>query len=816
MTPETTTPPLDRLRAHPWIAAAGRDGTGLRLRLRPEATAVHPAPGPLVAEYLDHWTEVYDFTYAAAGAPATLAGWRASDTGAPLPVPHMTDWADRTVELVLACRPRHVVELGCGTGLLAGRLHPHVAGYVGTDVAEEVVSRHTARARAGQAFVRAAAHEVGSAAVRQAMARAGFPAGRPDCVLVNSVTQCFPDVAYLRRVVRDAIALVVPGGTVIIGDNRHAGLLGAYCRWLERAADPDAGPDDLAARAEARARRDDELNFDPAVLATAAAGSGRDVRLAVFPKTMADDSELTRYRFDAVLRVDHDDAAGQPADRKWAGLDDARAAVAAGQPLRIRGIPNRLLDPGPEAVSAHDLRAAWPAADAAVVLDEADPTRLAVVTPPEAAFTPVTSRTGLAHEPFTAFVQRRMGEIVRAAYRRAGEDAKGLTVSVETGAVPAGRVAAAADRALDAADAERLPALLDDLDHVARLAMAETIAGTGLGVRAPGSDEAAIAAALGVAPRHRWILRRWLAVLTETGLLSTDGHRYHDLRAPGRAALAAATAAVDRARRGLGYPAELTRFFQIAVQYLPALLRDEITLQALLFADGETDTAEGAYRDNAVNRYVNAAAAEVVTWAAEGRHPDRPLRVLEVGAGVGGTTVDVLEALGPVPLDYLFTDVSTFFLTDARRRFADRPGLRYGLFDINTDATAQGVEPGTVDVVLSANVLHNAHDIGATLRGFGRLLAPGGLLVFVETTREIHQILTSMQFLMSARPGGDRPGARDRRAGTDRIFLDESQWREELLDAGFGDPLCVPGPDHPLRRVGVQLFAAPRTSPGAR
>jgi hypothetical protein len=30
---------------------------------------------------------------------------------------------------------------------------------------------------------------------------------------------------------------------------------------------------------------------------------------------------------------------------------------------------------------------------------------------------------------------------------------------------------------------------------------------------------------------------------------------------------------------------------------------------------------------------------------------------------------------------------------------------------------------------------------------------------------------------MSARPGGERPGDRDRRAGTGKIFLDETQLR---------------------------------------
>jgi ubiquinone/menaquinone biosynthesis C-methylase UbiE len=798
---------LHRLNTHPWIAAAVHDDTGLRIRVRSEATAVRPEPGALVREYLEHWTEVYDHTYAA--ADDALAGWRASDTGQPLPAAHMSEWVDRTVELVLGCRPRHVLELGCGTGLLADRLQPHLAGYVGTDVAEDMVRRHQQRARPGQVFVRAAAHEVDTDAVRQALDRAGFPADGPDCVLINSVTQCFPDVAYLTRVVQDAIRLVAPGGVVIVGDNRHAGLLEAYCRWLEHTADPSAADPVIDQRARARAERDAELNFDPAVLAAAAAGSGRTVHIASYPKTMTADSELNRYRFDTVLRVDSGDAVIQPDAPAWTGLDAALTLIATGQPVHIVGIPNRLLVDTAGAVTAGELRTALAGTDVAVLLDPKDPTALALAAPADAAFTPVTAAPGRAHEPFTAFVHRRVGEVARSALRRAGADARGLRISVEYG-VPAERIADAAARAIDAHDAERLPVFLQELDHVARLAMVDTLAGAGLCAQAPGDDEEKIAAALAIAPRHRWIMRRWLAVLVDAGMLATDGHHYYDLRPPGRVALLAAIDGIDRARRGLHYPPELTRFFQTAVQYLPALLRDEVSLQALLFADGETGTAEGAYRDNAVNRYVNAAAAEAARWIAPWRPADRPLRVLEVGAGVGGTTADVLDALRGTPIDYLFTDVSAFFLTDARRRFADHTGLRYGRFDINADLLAQGVDEGSLDLVIGANVLHNAVDIGATLRGIRRLLRRDGVLLFVETTREMHQILTSMQFLMSARPGGERPGDRDRRAGTGKIFLDETQWRTELDAAGFRSIISVPGPDHPLHPVGVQLFAATR------
>lgn len=805
MSPEQLAELAAALVDHPWIDAAVPEGAGLRLRPTIAATAVRPTPGPLVTEYLEHWGEVYDFTYTAAdgnhAGDLDLSGWRAADTGEPFPVEHMADWVDCTVDLVRAADPRWVLELGCGTGLLAHRLRPHVTGYVGTDVAHSAVDRLVATADASSAYVVAAAHEIGSPAVRDALARAGFPPEGPDCVLVNSVAQHFPNVEYLTAVVVDAIRVLTPGGTLVVGDIRHSGLLQAHCRSIEAAADPD--PATLTERSRLRADRDDELNIDPATLAVAAVGAGRPVHLSVHPKVMREDTELTHYRFDAVLQVEPPPPATSRT-AQWSGLDDLLAEMESGSPVRVTGIPNRLLSGTPGAVTARELRDAVTGRDAAVLLDARDPALLAVVTPAAAAADPVQDlldQAPTAHEPFTAFLTQRLGEIARTTLRRRAPRVQPPPITVESD--PLAGAAAVADAAIDAVDAERMPAFLDDLDDVALLAMAATLAQG----RSEGTAEE-IADALGVAERHRWILRRWLAALTDAGMIRHDRNSYRGLRPVGRTELDEATRSIDRARRGLGYPPELTKFFQTATHYLPELLRDELALQALLFTDGETDTAEGAYRDNTVNRYVNAAAADLVRARADA--VGGVVRVLELGAGVGGTTTDVLAALEGRPRDYLFTDVSRFFLVDARQRFAGVEGLRFGMFDIDGDPTGQGLAPGDRDVVLGANVLHNARDIGATLRGVRELLVPGGLLVFVETTREIRQILTSMQFLMSARPGRDRPGTGDTRAGTERIFLTAGEWTAQLAAAGLQPWGCLPRPGHPLHPIGVQVFAAVR------
>ncbi|RKS09349.1 2-polyprenyl-3-methyl-5-hydroxy-6-metoxy-1,4-benzoquinol methylase [Nocardiopsis sp. Huas11] len=426
----------EALAEHPWIAQARVLDGVVRIRPRADALASRPQVGSLVSEYLDHWSELYDWTYEKAegrhAGDLDLSGWRASDTGEPLPVDHMGEWVDRTVDLVLETRPELVLELGCGTGLLAHRLHGRVGGYVGTDVAPTAVAALTAAGLPGAAFVRAAAHEATAAPVAEALERVAGAGARPDCVLLNSVTQCFPDLGYLRAVLLDAIALVRPGGTVVVGDNRHSGLLAEYGGWVERAADPAASDAEIARRVARRGERDDELLFDPACLAEIAAASPREVRLSVRAKTMDADTELTRYRFDAVLRVEAADPPVVPRTVEWTGGEELERVLAQG-PVRVTGIPHALLVSAPGARTPADLRRDLAGSDACVGLDPADPRTLEVHAPASAAFRPVRELLGRprAHEPFHAFVERRLGEAARAHLRRHRPEARGVRVAVE-------------------------------------------------------------------------------------------------------------------------------------------------------------------------------------------------------------------------------------------------------------------------------------------------------------------------------------------------------------------------------------------------
>ncbi|WP_437295294.1 methyltransferase [Sorangium sp. So ce426] len=349
-----------------------------------------------------------------------------------------------------------------------------------------------------------------------------------------------------------------------------------------------------------------------------------------------------------------------------------------------------------------------------------------------------------------------------------------------------------------------LPGAMQRLEAISLRAIGELLVASGAvhpGGEARTAEE--IVSALGAAPRHAWLVRRWLAALRDHGVLSNVADKY-----AWRRALRDAGAAADLpdAYAALGFPPAMAEVHKAALLRLHALVRDDLSIQQLLFRERQDLSALAAYQDNVFTAYLSAAGAHLVRRCAELRH--RPLRVLELGGGAGLTTTAALRALDGAPIDYLFTDIARAFTAAAQERFGRHRGVRAAVLDINIDFTAQGVEPHAADVVLAGNVLHNAAHTGRTLRRIRRALAPGGWLVFTDSTRENCAILTAMQFLLSPAAGSPPLGSEDRRAGTDQVFIDAPGWNEELLAAAFVPRFVLPSLESPLAVAGQHLFFA--------
>src|SRR6266496_4472703 len=73
------------------------------------------------------------------GTSSFSVGPNSSYTGEPIPAEEMREWVDSTVERILSTRPRRVLEIGCGTGLLLFRIAPETDRYHATDFSPVVI-----------------------------------------------------------------------------------------------------------------------------------------------------------------------------------------------------------------------------------------------------------------------------------------------------------------------------------------------------------------------------------------------------------------------------------------------------------------------------------------------------------------------------------------------------------------------------------------------------------------------------------------------------------------------------------------------------
>ena len=166
-----------------------------------------------------------------------------------------------------------------------------------------------------------------------------------------------------------------------------------------------------------------------------------------------------------------------------------------------------------------------------------------------------------------------------------------------------------------------------------------------------------------------------------------------------------------------------------------ALLRGERESTEVMFPGSSMELVEGVYRADPLIAGLSRHAAQALV--GECLTANKALTVLEVGAGTGGTTSVVQPALRQcgAPYTYLYTDLSAGFLAHGRREFGrDDPSMRFLRFDVEAEPAGQGIEPGSVDAVVAANVLHATNDLRRTLRNIAATLRPGGTLTLIETT----------------------------------------------------------------------------------
>ncbi|CAM3691288.1 Phenyloxazoline synthase MbtB [Vibrio aerogenes CECT 7868] len=357
-------------------------------------------------------------------------------------------------------------------------------------------------------------------------------------------------------------------------------------------------------------------------------------------------------------------------------------------------------------------------------------------------------------------------------------------------------------------DRGKLVQWVECADRIALLDIMKTFHDSGLFQTAEhGYTLAEIIDATHTSDDYHHLMRRWLHALTGFGWLKESQGVYHCIRPYSKQEHENTWQKLQQLEDEVQYSAELLRYLRESAEALPQLLTGEADPLDLLFPQGEMDTALAAYNQNLVARTMNRCVVAAAEQHARKFTKEKPMRLLEIGAGVGGTSNDIIPALDGLPVDYQFTDLSTYFLNAARERYSEYPWVRYGIFDLNQPNWLQGQPDRSLDMIVCANVLHNsvyAPDVLAQLR---RMVVPGGLIVIIEATREIYSLMTSMEFKHGLN------GFKDFRQQTGQTFITRKQWVGLFADASLELLGGYPLEDDPMSYAGQTTFIvrAPET-----
>ncbi len=236
---------------------------------------------------------------------------------------------------------------------------------------------------------------------------------------------------------------------------------------------------------------------------------------------------------------------------------------------------------------------------------------------------------------------------------------------------------------------------------------------------------------LRVSSRHHRLFERMLEMLAEDGVLQHENGAWEVLQIPeSENPDFQCNVLLDK------YPASKTELALTGKcgQHLAEVLRGEHDPLQLLFPGGSVELLEKLYQHSPLTQAMNRLASEAIAAALAAMPKERALRVLEIGAGTGGTTAFVLPKLASHCQQYLFTDVSPLFLHKAQEKFREYAFVQYQTLDIERDPQAQGFSAQAFDIVIAVNVLHATADLRRSVQHAQQLLAPEGLLIVVEGT----------------------------------------------------------------------------------
>ena len=299
--------------------------------------------------------------------------------------------------------------------------------------------------------------------------------------------------------------------------------------------------------------------------------------------------------------------------------------------------------------------------------------------------------------------------------------------------------------------------------------------------------------------RHRQVVRQFYRVLEDGHLISAIEGSFVRTNVP-----VDATPAETLYQKILDpYPqhASVHKLVKVVGSQLAACLVGEKDGLQLVFGSKENKhTLEDMYENWPLLRTPTLVLGNFLVKAFTESSGSRKFRILEVGAGTGGTTRHIISHLQShgIPFEYTFTDISA-----ARKQFKGFEGMSFELLDIEKSPKEE--HEGAFHVIIATNCIHATRRLDQSLLHLRKMLRTDGVLTLVEATQNMFWLdivigLFEGWWLMED--------------GRSHALVSETRWERLMKDAGFKEVLWTDG-NAPEAKTVRLIGAFPSASSGS-
>lgn len=238
-------------------------------------------------------------------------------------------------------------------------------------------------------------------------------------------------------------------------------------------------------------------------------------------------------------------------------------------------------------------------------------------------------------------------------------------------------------------------------------------------------------------PKHEKVTRQMYNILLEANIVRFSGSKI--IRTGKRLNKTRSEDLLDKIVLDFPQHALEHRLLGSTGSKLAACLSGEADPLQILFNSRERrDLMEGVYTSAPMFATGTRLLSDFLVKVTRNMPSSRAIRILEIGAGTGGTSKELLRRLSEAGISfiYTFTDLSPSLVNAAKKKFSVyTDSMEFMVFNIEENPPEKLLS--SQDIVISTNCIHATKRLKHSCSNINKVLRRDGILCLIELTRNL-------------------------------------------------------------------------------